>query len=338
MRTGFSVAVRAWPSDGERFLGHTANDVSNARPSRYARAAYARALPLHCSPGSRRAIDTELFRGSDAAIGRFRCPTDHPLFHETGPISECLVVFPRTSVWIEHDGERRFVADPTVVTIYNRAQRYVRFPISSYGDRSDWFAVSDDVAREVASRFDPAAADAVRPFRVASAPSSPGLYFRQRTAVSQMERGELDALAAEEVAMEIVGEVVASAYRGRPHAVQRSAPARRRRRDLVAAARAEIAATYSANRGVRDIAAAVGATPFHLCRVFREQTGLSMREFRNELRARRALELLGPDSQDGDSLSMVAHDLGFASHAHLVVMMRRHYGAPPGQIRRQLRA
>jgi AraC family transcriptional regulator len=296
-----------------------------------------RSLPRHCSKSLRRSIDTDFFRSRDAAIGQFRCPTDHPLFNETGPITECVVVFPRTSVWIEHDGQRRFVADPTVVTIYNRDQRYMRFPISQDGDRCDWFAVSDDVAREIAARFDPSAADTHRPFTATSAPSSPELYLRQRLATSRAQRGELDSLAGEEVAMEIVSAVLSRAHMARPAPASRQPRAARRRGELVAAARAEVAATFTRNRSVREIADAVGATPFHLCRVFRAHTGLSLVEFRNELRARRALELMGPGSRDCESLSAVAYDVGFASHSHLVAAMRRHYGAPPSRIRDSLR-
>jgi hypothetical protein len=43
---------------------------------------------------------------------------------------------------------RGLMTDPNVVTIYNRAQRYERFPISDAGDHCDWFALSDDLARD----------------------------------------------------------------------------------------------------------------------------------------------------------------------------------------------
>jgi hypothetical protein len=83
---------------------------------------------------------------SCTAIGEFRCPVGHPAFVDSGPISDAVVVFPRTAVWIQHDGKRPFHSDPNVVTIYNRGQLYTRRPSSSDGDRSDWFALSDDGA------------------------------------------------------------------------------------------------------------------------------------------------------------------------------------------------
>ncbi len=103
-------------------------------------------------------VDTDAFRSASAALGRFRCPVDHPSFRDAWPIPECIVVFPRTSVWIRHQGSRRFLADPSIATIYNRAQRYERSAASPDGDRCDWFAVSDALAREIAGAFEPAAA------------------------------------------------------------------------------------------------------------------------------------------------------------------------------------
>src|SRR4051812_26270265 len=111
-----------------------------------------------------RFVDADLFRTCRVAIGMFRCPLSYPSFRDTGPIQQFLMVFPRTSVWIAHEGSRRFLADPTVATIYNHGQRYERFPSSADGDRCDWFAMSDGLAREIVSAFDEAAAESPRPF------------------------------------------------------------------------------------------------------------------------------------------------------------------------------
>jgi AraC-like DNA-binding protein len=92
----------------------------------------------------------------------------------------------------------------------------------------------------------------------------------------------------------------------------------------------------TANRSVTDIAAAVGTSPFHLCRIFRAHTGRTMHEYRTELRLRMALEHLA--SSAGMNLSQVAHELGFASHAHFVRVCQAHFGMPPGALRKRLAA
>jgi AraC family transcriptional regulator len=243
-------------------------------------------------------------------------------------------VFPRTAVWIQNEGARRFLADPSLTTIYNRAQRYRRFAADDDGDRCDWFAVSDDVAREIAAAFDPAAGALERPFRFQSAPSTATLYYRQREVLCGIERGELDAFAAEEAIIGVVTSVLAHAYGRSPEPLAHRGPANARRRALAEAARLEILRTLHENRSVSDLAAALDTSPFHLCRVFRAQTGRTMHEYRTELRVRRALDLLG--EQRSATLAEIAHRLGFASHSHFVRALRRYIGVTPTSARRML--
>ena len=105
--------------------------------------------------------------------------------------------------------------------------------------------------------------------------------------------------------------------------------------DLADAARAEILRAPSENRSVHDLARAVGASPWHLCRVFLACTGLTMHGYREQLRVRLAFEML--EGVDAGALSAVAHQLGFASHSHFVTAMRRLIGATPSAVRKALR-
>src|SRR5215471_14004624 len=80
---------------------------------------HVRALSRHCPiESSGQLFDASLFLSSRIAIGAFRCPVAYPSFRDTGPIARYIVVFPRTGVWIRHEGSQPFLADPTVVTIY----------------------------------------------------------------------------------------------------------------------------------------------------------------------------------------------------------------------------
>jgi AraC-like DNA-binding protein len=144
-------------------------------------------------------------------------------------------------------------------------------------------------------------------------------------------------LETEDAVVSIVARVVALAYQQPPAPLARGAAARRRRRDLVEHAKAEIARSVAVNRSAADLAHAVGTSVFHLCRIFRALTGRTMHEYRTDLRVRLALELLfGAGTRD--SLSQVAYQLGFASHAHFVRLCRRHLGAPPSAVRKDLRS
>jgi len=290
-------------------------------------------------PGPRDGVDKIVYDAGAVTIGRFRCALGHPSFRDSGPIRQAAVVFPRTSVWIRHAGSRAFVADPNVVTIYNRGQRYERFPISPAGDRCDWFALSDELARDVASSQTPAAADTTdRPFAYERAPARAALYARQRALFRHAAAGRLTALEAEEEALAIVGEVLARAHE---HSARTPCPRRAgagaRHRDLAEAARAELARAPFENRSVAELARALDTSPYHLCRVFRGQTGQTMHAYRVGIRLRRAIDRLGTAAgRERGGLSGIAHDAGFASHAHFVRICRGELGMTPSALRSRL--
>src|SRR5262245_26557520 len=70
-----------------------------------------------------------LFETGLVKVGAFRCGRDNPVFENSGPIENYCFVFPRSAVIIEHDHEGPFVANPNVVTFYNRRDEYRRMPI-----------------------------------------------------------------------------------------------------------------------------------------------------------------------------------------------------------------
>ena len=241
-------------------------------------------------------------------------------------------------MWIRHEGSSTFFADPNIVTIYNRAQRYERFRHSNAGDRCDWFGVSDDVAREIAGAFEPAMSQSDRPFRFEWAPSTAQLYLRQRRLLTRAERGDVDQLTLEEEVFAIVASALTLSYQQRPRAFEPDSRSARRRRELADAARAELVAAPHLNCSVHDLAQRLDCSPFHLCRVFRARTGKTMHRYRTEHRLRLALEKLEASAGNERNLSRVAHDLGFASHAHFVRAARQHLGATPSAVRRALSA
>ena len=91
--------------------------------------------------------DRIVFDSGAVCVGEFRCATDHPLFRNSGPCSHYCFVFPRTAVIIRH-ANARIVADPTVTTLYNRAQEYEREPLSPRGDACEWYGVSPALLRD----------------------------------------------------------------------------------------------------------------------------------------------------------------------------------------------
>lgn len=282
--------------------------------------------------------DRLLFDGASCRIGAFRCAPEHPRFADSGPIEAQVVVFPRTSVEIEHEGSRPFVADPCVATIYNRGQRYRRRPLDPAGDRCDWFALADELALELARRVDPRAEERPHePFRFEFAPVSSALYLRQRRLFERVRRGGADPLGVEEELLAIVESTLAAACRlrgARPRALERrpSAPRSERHaaRELAERAAAHLGTELDAPLSLTTLARRLDVTAPHLCRTFRQVRATTLHQHRTELRLRSALEALGERGRD---LTEIALACGFSSHSHFTNAFRRRFGVAPSRAR-----
>lgn len=280
-------------------------------------------------------LDEILFSSPIVTIGRFTCPTSRPDFSDTGPTTAHLAVFPRTAVTIEHEGHEPILADPSVTTLYNRAQSYRRGPISPEGDRCVWFALSDDLVRDVLRGLDPRAADASRPIRFTHAPCPSRLYLLQRVLVRALCAGHDDTLEIEETALLVFAAALRSAYRAR--VTSAGAGARRERtrlahRGAVDSVRAALAANPEASFTLSNASRLACVSACHLSRLFAEATGLSLSAYRNEIRLRAALERVLEDP--GADLTTAALDAGFSSHSHFTNRFRERFGFPPSALRR----
>ena len=278
------------------------------------------------------AAERVVFSTSCVTIGAFRCATDHPSFRDSGPIRDDCFVFPRTAVVIQHDNTRAFVADSTIVTLYNRQQQYERRAVSAEGDRCDWFAVSPDVLRGALLVRDPAAADDERPIRFSYAPADASTYLAQRRLfIAASDSADAEPLAIEERVVALLSRVLSLAYHdaGAWKSGQRLPHAS----DLADAAKRWVAPRVAQRLTLTCIARALGCSVFHLCRSFRRATGLTLHAYRDHVRLRLALERLEDGERD---LSRLALDLGYSSHSHFTAAFRRSFRTPPSAARKLL--
>jgi len=261
-------------------------------------------------------------------VGRFRCSVAHPLFRDSGPIQNFLVVFPRNAVEITHAGGRPIVSDPTRAMLYNRGQEYRRAPISPDGDRCDWFAFQrEDVAEAVAAAYAKGPPCEERPLPVAQGPVDADLYLRQRRLFEEASSRAPDALRVEEGAMLVLHGTVRAALRFASAAPDRDPD--RSRRERVAAVQAAIAARFGERLTLADLARIAGCSSFHLARIFRAQTGTTIHAHLVQVRLRAAMERLEPRTD----LAALSFDLGFSSHSHFTSAFRRAFGRTPSAIR-----
>jgi AraC-like DNA-binding protein len=280
--------------------------------------------------------DRILFESSSGAIGAFRCRPEHPRFTDTGPIEAHVVVFPRTSVEIRHEGSRPFVADACVATLYNRGQRYRRAAVDPAGDRCDWFALAPELALELVARHEPDALDRPEtPYRFEFTPVAGALYLRQRRLFERLARRFApEPLEVEEELLGIVDEALAGAYRAR--GARRRPSARTVARpgeaavDLAERCAALLGRDLHRALPLAELASRLGVTAPHLCRTFRRVRGSTLHAHRTELRLRFALELLRGSRRD---LTEIAFACGFSSHSHFTSAFRARFGVPPSRAR-----
>jgi AraC family transcriptional regulator len=274
--------------------------------------------------------NTILFESSLVRIGAFRCDRDYPGFRNTGPAAHDCFVFPRTAVVIEHEHEPRFAANPNVITFYNRGQSYQRHAVSKLGDRCDWFAVKREVVQEAVRVL--FGTEVEQPFLWARGACDSETYLRQRLVFEGARTGKLTPLAVEEETIGILESVIwqnnAALLRAdhRPFGV-------RRNHELIHRVESLLARTFDQAIHLKDIAIAVGSSPFNLCRLFRSQTGLTVHGYLKRLRVRHGLERV---CEPRIQISRVAMDLGFAHHSHFTSSFREEFGETPGGIRRQI--
>lgn len=269
-------------------------------------------------------------------MGRFRAATSAPWFTDSGPARGYLVVFPRTAVRITHAGRSPVVADRTRAMFYNLGQEYRRERLSSDGDRCEWFSFRPEDVAEAIRRFDPGVEERIdRPFGTIDGPSDALTYASQRVLFEHAAAGDAHALMVEETCMLLLDRVVANAYASRGTIARAPGEQARRAHRAVADAVKELLATRFAEAlCLDDIACAVGASSFHVARVFRSETGGTIHAHVHALRLRHALERIA----DGVDLTRLGLDLGYSSHSHFTLAFRRAFGVPPSTMRATLRA
>lgn len=279
-------------------------------------------------------LDTVLYESPLVRIGAFRAAVDHPRFTDSGPIEEPIFVFPRTSVVIRHEGRLPFVTDTRTVTFYNCGQRYTRHAIDPRGDRCEWFGVREDVLRESLAPHDPSVLDReTELFPFPRGPSDERSYAYQRLVVRHLlEAEKRDALLVDEAVIGVLRRVAGLAY-GRT-GDGKTGEEDGRHSAITRRLRAYLLEHYTRRLTLDEIADAVGASVYYLCRIFKRELGTTIHRYREQLRMRRSLEMVA-DSRD---LTAVALELGYSSHSHLTASFRRTFGVTPSQFRRRVSA
>jgi AraC-like DNA-binding protein len=218
---------------------------------------------------------------------------------------------------------------------FNSNEPYrVSHPIAG-GDDCTTFSFDRGILLDALAGYEPGVLDrAGRPFPVSHSLLEPrDVYFRQRLR-QRIRCGDTEALAIEEMALDLLHAVVEMAYRARgQRPVKPATGTARIHRDQAEATKAFLAGRLQTPLALPEIARAVHTSPYHLARLFRRETGIPIHQYLNRLRLGLALERLA-DGVAG--LTELALDLGYSSHSHFSEAFRQAFGTSPSAFRKQM--
>lgn len=152
----------------------------------------------------------------------------------------------------------------------------------------------------------------------------------QRLLVRSLRNGEpREAMAVEEAALKVLRKVLRGDAPASSAAPRQ--PSHRARRSYAEDAKALLQQRFRERLQLDDIARSLYVSPYHLCRLFREETGVPIHSYLNRLRLREALEPIAEGKAD---LSGLAAGLGFSSHSHFTAAFRKEFGMPPREVKK----
>jgi AraC-like DNA-binding protein len=234
-----------------------------------------------------------------------------------GPTHVALI---RRGCFEYHLGSRTYFADSCMAIVYDEGAEYRTSHPAECGDDCTILKLDAELMAEL--------------FRARRRNEQVGYRMTPRAQVSHlathalMKQGGADVLVREEAALNLLQMVSRQAT-----VVTRSGAAGARQRRMVDRAKLFLNERLDDNIGLDEIAREAGCSAFHLMRLFRAETGHSLRGYRARLRVASAMEHL---AQGADDLTQLALDLGFSSHSHLTGTFRTLLGVTPSELRRSL--
>ena len=243
------------------------------------------------------------------------------------------IVLMRHGAFSRHFGRRTITADVNQAVFFSRESTYRVSHPADCGDRGTVFTVSPRVLNDIVRELDPSIDEHPdQPFMFVTGPCDSSVFWRHRELVQSLETTDtLEPLWADVTALQLVADVLESAFvhRGvarKPKKTGTDAD----HADRTEAAKSYLAARFNERITLDDVARAVHASPFHLARIFQQQTGVPVHRYLTQLRLRASLERLEGGESD---ITAIALELGFSSHSHFTDAFRREFGHPPSRHR-----
>lgn len=277
-----------------------------------------------------------IFKGDTSWIGLFRCSANHPEFHAPNYFSwHNMIVFPRTAVELHFLGQETIISSPNIAVFYNCGQEYYRQILSEKGDWCEWFQFRPSLLLEVIRHYDPRVDERdKRPFLHTHTPIATRWLLLERQIVEHLVSAVTpDSWWVNETTLMLLNGIIADSYRVRGLLPQKKPRTRRLHQTLVTDTQRLLVKHLHEPLTLTQLANLLYTSPFHLSRIFRQQTGSTLHNYLERLRLRTALERLPAYKND---LTTLALTVGYKNHSHFTHAFHRAFGLPPSLMNYQI--
>jgi AraC family transcriptional regulator len=281
-----------------------------------------------------------LFDGEWLQIGHI---TVRPASSACGALESSVLnvlALPLAGLFAKHDGPRQHaIATPHHALLISARQPYrISFP-GCIGDRCLALRFSSEALAHAMPEAMSGDGFDLTSF-CAQSVLPPSAMVARSQLWQRLDRGEIDALEAEERGVDLLEAALCAARRQDRAASRRNHVARdgngswRRVRPVARTVEA-IDAEPERKWTLGELAALASVSPSHLAHVFRAETGLPVYGYVTRSRLMLALDAV----LDSDAtLTEIALDRGFSSHSHFTAKFRALFGCTPQQLRRDASA
>jgi AraC-like DNA-binding protein len=259
-----------------------------------------------------------LLATADVTVAEVRCHGDGQAWSDPEPIRRFGLVLVRSGLFCRRvDGVETVVDACSGYLQRAGSEQQIAHPIG--GDVCTSFAIGTDVLDAITSGV------VLPPRRIGGPIFTTGAVDLAHRALLARARADASAEELAERALLLIGTVITDLM---PEVVTAGFPVRRRAGRVVD----EVRQAVAADPGLRlaDLARTAELSPYHLSRLFRQTSGMTISQLRSRLKVRRALDRLADGQRN---LAALAAETGFADQAHLTRTVRRETGHTPGQLR-----
>ena len=247
-------------------------------------------------------------------VGRFTWEAPVGSIRDSVIGERAVMVLPAKAVRIEQHGRGRFLADSRTAVLYPAGLHYRATQVETNREASVFIGIDPALAAETPCCL----------------PTPESTVLRRERLLALLSDAAPDLLRVEEAIAVIVHEVI---HRRRHTAT----PALRlhRHHEEAHQIRERLLGEFTQAVSLASLAEGCGISAYNAARAFRHAFGISIHQYRLNLRLRASVHEL---AETAEPLVEIALKLGFSSQSHLTAAFSRNFGVSPAKFRRELRS